>query len=194
MFTGVITHTGKLEGKQNNRLTFSAPPSFLRKLKKGTSVSVNGVCLTILENPTKRTFGVEIMPETARRTMFAALKTGDIVNLELPATADTLLSGHLVQGHVDGIGIITKIEQDGASKLLTVKLPTDLIRYVVDKGSIAVNGISLTIVDVGKNFLTVAITPFTWRQTMLSTIQVGDPVNIETDIMAKYLEKLMIKK
>lgn len=193
MFTGIITHTGKLAEEQNNRLTFSAPPSFLKKLKKGTSVSVNGACLTILKNPTNRTFLVELMPETTKKTMFKILKKGQVVNLEAPATPNTFLSGHLVQGHVDGVGVIKKMERTGNSLVLTINIPEHLGKYIVKKGSIALNGISLTVVDIKNFFLAVAITRFTLKNTMLNEAKIGDLVNIETDVIAKYVKKFLQK-
>lgn len=130
------------------------------------------------------------MPETAKRTMLGRLKIGDLVNLELPVSLTQLLSGHLVHGHVDGVGTIKKIQKEGNSRLLTITISRDLNKYIVEKGSIAVNGISLTVINVGLDF-TVGIIPYTWQHTMLKQTKLGDSVNIEVDILAKYLEKIL---
>lgn len=190
MFTGIITHTGKLEKKGREMFAFSAPRDFMKKLKKGASVTVNGCCLTV-KSVSQSTFSIDIMPETQKKTMLGSLKIGDIINLELPVSAGSLLSGHIVQGHIDGVGKIAKIQNEENSKILTIGIPKSLNRYIVEKGSIAINGISLTVINVRKNSFTVGIIPHTWEQTMLHTVKVGDKVNIEVDILAKYTEKLI---
>lgn len=187
MFTGIITHVGKLSERENSFLTFEAPPSFLTKTKKGDSVAVNGACLTVVKKPTRNAFLVEVMPETAKQTALGTIHEGTLVNLELPATPETFLSGHIVQGHVDGLGKVEKVGKVGNSKVLTVTLPKRLHRYVVSKGSIAVNGVSLTVIDTLDNAFTVGIIPYTWKHTTFQTLRVGDYVNIETDIFAKYI-------
>ncbi len=192
MFTGIITHTGKLEKKERQEFTFSAPLGFVRKLKEGDSVSVNGCCLTVT-NIASNTFSVDIMPETQKRTMLGYLTIGDLVNFELPATPSSFLSGHFMQGHIDGTGVIKKIQQEGNSKILTIILPEDLNRYFVEKGSVAVNGISLTVITVDRSLFTVGIIPYTWKNTMIHKIKTGDLVNIEVDILAKYVEKIIKK-
>lgn len=190
MFTGIIAYIGKLEKKEKQLFTFSAPRDLIKKLKKGESIAVNGCCLTVI-NLLDNTFAVEIMQETKKHTMFGRLASGGIVNLELPVTAETLLSGHLVQGHIDGAGIIKKIKQDKNSRLLTISISQNISRYIVKKGSIGVNGISFTIIEADKDCFTVGIIPHTWKNTMLKQIKVGDLVNIETDIIAKYIEKFI---
>lgn len=194
MFTGIIYHIGKLESKKSSVFTFSAPLSFLKNVKQGTSISVNGTCLTVYESPKRQTFSVQLMPETVKKTVFNNLELGEDVNLELPATAQTFLSGHIVQGHVDGVGRVIKIGRQGNSQVLTIGVPKNLISYIVPKGSIAINGISLTVVDVIGRFFTVSITPFTWQHTMFKQSKVGDVLNIEVDILAKYIEKLLQTK
>ncbi|OGG20721.1 riboflavin synthase subunit alpha [Candidatus Gottesmanbacteria bacterium RIFCSPHIGHO2_02_FULL_40_13] len=194
MFTGIISHLGKLTKAENPVFTFSAPKTFCASLKKGTSIAVNGTCLTVTSKPRSNAFSVEIIPETLKRTMPGKLKVDDLVNLELPVTANTLLSGHIVQGHVDGTGKVEEIKKEGNSRLFTIKIPSRLSKYIVEKGSIAVNGVSLTVIDIGDNFFTVGIIPHTWDKTMLYTIKSGDYVNIEVDILAKYLEKLIIER
>jgi riboflavin synthase len=192
MFTGIISHLGKVKEKNESLFTFNVDKAFARKLENGTSVAINGACMTVT-NVDEDQFSVEVMPESQKRTMLGFLKRYDLVNLELPATAETVLSGHIVQGHVDGIGEILAIEEEGISKLITISVPEDLKKYIVEKGSIAINGISLTVISIDDKQCTVGIIPFTWENTMLHTVNVGDMVNIETDIFAKYVEKLLVK-
>ncbi len=189
MFTGIISHLGKLKSKRNAVFTFRAEKSFCRKIKKGTSIAVNGVCLTVTQNALA-SFTVEIMPETKRRTMLGNLEVGSLVNLELPATPQNFLSGHIVQGHIDSVGTVKRIVPQGNSRILIISIPKTLNKYLVEKGSVAVNGISLTIINAKPGFFTVGIIPYTWRHTSLQEIKVGDLVNLEVDILAKYLEKL----
>lgn len=193
MFTGIITHLGKIVLKSETKITVGAKKFFLGRLKKGTSVSLNGICLTVT-SLNKHSFAAHCIPETVRRTNIAHLKKGQIVNLELPVTAWTLLSGHIVSGHIDGIGKLEKMTTQKNSRLLTFFIPHPLSRYMVEKGSVTVNGISLTVIRAGKNFFTVGIIPYTWQHTMLHEIRTGDYVNIETDILGKYLEKFLKKK
>lgn len=190
MFTGIITHLGKLTKKDGAILTFAADRSFCQKIKDGTSISVNGVCLTVFKKPAKNSFSVEIMPETLNKTMLGNLKTDDLVNLELPLTPTDFISGHIVQGHVDGTAKLTSITKQGNNRLLKFSTPPKFAKYLVAKGSVAVNGISLTVIEAGKNYFTVGIIPYTWTNTMLHIIKTGDFVNIEVDILAKYLERL----
>ncbi len=184
MFTGIITDLGKIAEKTDKSLAVSVSSEFLSKLKKGTSVSINGICLTVI-NSNKHSFAVDVMSETADRTNIRYLKTADLVNLELPATPSSFLSGHIVQGHVDGIGKIEKI----TSQILKVSVPLNLAQYLIEKGSVAINGISLTVTKTEKNYFTVGIVPYTWNNTMLHTIKIGNFVNIEVDILAKYVKK-----
>ena len=185
---------GKLNKRNNSIFTFTTKQSFCKKLKKGTSVSINGVCLTVFEKPKDDAFSVEVMPQTFKKTMLKKLEIDNVVNLELPTTAKTLFSGHIVSGHIDGVGVIKEVKVDGNSRMLTITMPQDLGRYVVGKGSIAINGISLTVIDVAPAYFTVGIIPYTWKHTMLHQIEVGDSLNIEVDMIAKYLEKLLRKK
>ncbi len=194
MFTGIVTHLGKIKNKQDTSLAIEAPLSLIRELKKGTSIAVNGACLTVLAKPVDTSFTVEVMPETLSRTMLGKLNDGDQVNLELSVTPVTLLSGHIVQGHIDGVGIVKKIKEAGNSKILTINIPKSLSKYIVEKGSIAVNGISLTVIEARDIYFTVGIIPYTWTHTMIKDLKIRDQVNIETDILAKYLEKLVTKR
>ncbi len=192
MFTGIITHIGKLEKKENNIFAFSASRDLIEKLKKSESIAVNGCCLTI-ENLSSEMFSVEVMPETQQKTMLGLLKHGGVVNLELPVSANSLLSGHIVQGHIDGTGVIKTIQENKNSRLLTITLPKKLHRYVVEKGSVCINGVSLTVINTGNDYFTVGIIPYTWKHTMFHILKIGEQVNIEVDILAKYVEKLLAK-
>ena len=194
MFTGIITNLGRVFNKTKTSLIIKTDKDFLTGLEEGTSIAINGVCLTVTSKPSFDSFSIELMPETLKRTMLGKLKVDDLVNLELPVSTHTLLSGHIVQGHVDGVGQVEDVKKDGNSRLLTIKIPAKLSRYLVEKGSIAVNGISLTVIEAGEDFFTVGTIPYTWKHTMLHQAQIGDLVNIEVDILAKYLEKLIVRK
>jgi riboflavin synthase len=193
MFTGIITHLGKLKQKKDATFTFTADKSILKKLETGTSIAVNGVCLTVLEKPKGDTFSIDAMPETIKKTTLGDLTENALVNLELPATADTFLSGHIVQGHVDAKVKILSIVPEGNSHIFTFALPKEISKYVVDKGSITVNGISLTVIKANSDSFTVGIIPHTWDHTMLNNAKAGDYVTIETDVFAKYVERLLKK-
>lgn len=190
MFTGIITHFGKVVKKENTVFTFSADASLIKHLEAGTSISVNGICLTVLEKPATDDFSVEVMPETQQKTNMSTLKEGDIVNVELPATPQTFLSGHIVQGHVDTTAEILDIKPEGNSHLFTFAINPEFTKYIIEKGSIAINGISLTVIAVNNDLFTVGIIPHTFKNTMLHKTQKGDLVNIEVDVLAKYIEKL----
>lgn len=183
MFTGIITHLGKISNITDKTLTITTDRSFLSKIKKGDSVSVNGICLTAV-NVGKDFFRVDVMPETHKKTNIKYLKIADLINLELPATPTSFLSGHIVQGHIDGIGQITKIN----SHLMTIAVPKNISHYLVEKGSIAVNGVSLTIIKTRSDYFTAGLIPHTWKNTMLHILKKGDFVNIEVDVLAKYLK------
>lgn len=192
MFTGIIENLGKIENISENQLTISAGESFMQKVSEGLSISVNGICLTVAEF-NEENFTIDFIPETREKTNIGSLKNDDVVNLELPATPSTFLSGHVVQGHVDGVGELTGISQDGNSKVLEISMPEQLSKYVVSKGSISLNGISLTVIETRDNILTVGIIPVTWEKTMLKLVKVGDQINIEVDVIAKYVEELIQK-
>jgi len=189
MFTGIISNLGEIKSFQNSLITVKADRSLIKQVKNGDSVAVNGGCLTVIDKRADL-FQVEVMPETLKRTALGGLKSGDIVNLELAMKAADRFAGHIVQGHIDGVATVKSIKQKGNSRLFTFEVPKQLGRYIVEKGSIAVNGISLTVIDASNKTFTVGIIPYTWRHTMLSSAKVGDRVNIEVDILAKYLEKL----
>lgn len=194
MFTGIITNLGKISKKDTNKLSIKTNKGLTGKLSKGLSIAVNGICLTIT-GKSKSTFSIDFIPETEAKTNIKYLKVGSLVNLELPATYESFLSGHIVQGHIDGVGRLENIKKHDNSHILkfSISKSKDISKYIVNKGSITVNGISLTVMEVSKDFFTVGIVPFTWTETMLHTIQLGNRVNIEVDILAKYLEKLLRK-
>lgn len=191
MFTGIITHLGKIKEKGPNGLFIGAPDDLAEQLTKGGSISVNGTCLTITDN-TRDAFRVDIMPETWKKTALDNLSTGDLVNLELPCAVSARLEGHIVQGHVDGTGTIQSIVPDTNSHLLTISIDPTLGHLCIEKGSIAVNGISLTIISAGNDFFSVGIIPYTWNHTMIHTTKVGARVNIEIDVLAKYVHRLLL--
>lgn len=189
MFTGIITNLGKIIRKEGSIFTFNTNPVFCKKLKNGTSIAVNGTCLTVLKKSTS-SFSVEVIPETLNKTIFEYIEIGDLVNLELPLTPKGFLSGHIVQGHIDTVAKLAGIEKQENSHIFKFTIPLHLSRFIAEKGSIAVNGISLTVIKAEKNYFTVGIIPYTWKNTMLHTIKPGDFINIEVDILAKYVERL----
>jgi len=190
MFTGIVTHLGTLVARKEAVFTFSADLTFCKKIKAGTSISVNGACLTVLKRPINNTFSVGIMPETFEKTMFRELKKNDLVNLELPLSLQSFLSGHMVLGHIDCVGKIKSIKNNKESKIFIIEFPAVFNRYIVEKGSIAVNGVSLTVINIGKDYFTVGIILYTWQNTTFHKLKTNSLVNIEVDILAKHLEKL----
>lgn len=191
MFTGIITNTGKVLEKTGSRLKITSDKKFHGILKKGLSVSVNGICLTVVSNPNDF-FEVDFMPETFDKTNIRYLQKGDIVNLEFSAKPDSFLSGWIVQGHVDTIVKIIEIKDAGNSKILKLGVDKIWAKYIVKKGPVTLNGISLTVIDVHTNFFTVGIIPYTLNNTNLKIIKKGDYLNLETDLIAKYIEKIKI--
>ena len=189
MFTGIIEETGRVKTVTNNKITIFAK-TVLSKTKTGDSISVNGVCLTVtlIGNDF---FEADVSPETLRVTAFNELKTGSLVNLERAVQVGSRLGGHIVSGHIDGIGRVKYIKHDGQFFNLTLEVSSELARYIVQKGSITVNGISLTVADIDGRNVTIAVIPHTFENTNLKTLKVGDFVNIETDILAKYVEKFL---
>lgn len=202
MFTGLIETTGTIRSLENTqgtaRLTVAGPRSLIERLHTGDSVSVSGVCLTALDiNPDSHTFAADLAAETVVRTSLTRLHPGSIVNLELPTPAGTPLGGHVVQGHVDGVGTVQSLTPLHAGKkrqetdwLFRLTIPEQCARYVVEKGSITVEGISLTIARVEGNAVEIAIIPHTYTTTNLHTLSPGSPVHIEVDVLAKYAERL----
>ena len=195
MFTGLIEEVGRVlrvQGPADKRRLQIGAKRIPRELKKGESIAVSGVCLTAVE-VAPRSFSADLAAESWARTSFSRIKDGALVNLELPMAADGRLGGHIVQGHVDGVGKVVALKKtdSGDDYLLTFEIPTDLTRYVVFKGSIAVEGISLTVARVQGNQVSAAIIPHTFENTNLKSLQAGDLVNLETDIIAKYVAKML---
>ena len=198
MFTGIVEELGTVAGIEDQgdavRLTISAA-TVLSDAELGASIAVNGCCLTVATLGEKE-WTADVMLETLKRTSLHAISVGDQVNLERAVTPTTRLGGHIVQGHVDGVGRVVSREPSEHWELVTISLPEELVRYVVEKGSIAVDGISLTVVSVstgstnGAEF-TVSLIPETLARTSLGFRAVGDEVNLETDIIAKHVEKLL---
>lgn len=193
MFTGIVEEIGtiyavKKEASQS-RLMISAHKIF-SDLKIGDSVAVNGVCLTAAEI-SEKTFTADVMNETFSRTNLSKLKKGSQVNLERAMAADGRFGGHIVAGHVDGIGKITDIYNDGNAVWYTISAEKSIMRYIVEKGSIAVDGISLTVARLSADSFSVSIIPHTAKETILSAKKSGDTVNLENDIIGKYVERLV---
>jgi riboflavin synthase len=195
MFTGIIEEVGrvasiKIKGEQR-RLIVSCS-KLLPELKPGDSVSVSGVCLTAVEI-TPDSFGADLAQETWRRTSFSRLQKGALVNLELAMRASGRFDGHVVQGHVDGVGTVIDLKPipDGNDYWLSLNVPSELTRYVVSKGSLAIEGISLTVAAIEGTQVKVAILPHTADATNLRSLKAGDPVNLEVDVIAKYVERMM---
>lgn len=195
MFTGLIQQAGTIAGIENRHATMRiriSAPGLASQLREGDSVAVSGVCLTAL-SPTANSFEADLAQETIARTSLARLSPGHIVNLELPTPAGTPLGGHIVQGHVDGIGKLISFHPaspGSGDRWLEIEIPEALTRYVVEKGSITVDGISLTVAKIVETRVTIAIIPHTYTATNLHTLSPGDLVNIEVDVLARYAEKL----
>ncbi len=194
MFTGLVQGLGQVvavdESADGVRLTISS--DFLLGLKEGDSIAVNGVCLTAVE-PLDYSFGADVMNETLRRSSLVAATPGARVNLELPLRAHDRLGGHFVQGHVDGLGTVAEVEPDGFARRIRIAAAPDLLRYVVEKGSIAIDGVSLTVAAVDDESLTVSLIPETLERTSLGAAAPGRTVNLEVDVLAKYVEKLVAR-
>jgi riboflavin synthase len=184
MFTGIIEEIGKVLSASTTRLSISAP-QVVDGMKPGDSIAINGACLTATDFDGS-SFSVDVMPETLKRTNLGQLKAGDGVNLERPVALGGRLGGHLVQGHIDGTGRVMSLEWQGEALLLRFEAPPEVLRYTVPKGFIAVDGISLTVTEKDASSLWVSVVEFTRRNTTLGSRKVGDAVNLEVDIIAKY--------
>ena len=189
MFTGIIQTTGKVTNITDDQITIEAG-DLTNELKTGSSIAIDGICLTTTEVRNGQ-FTADFMPETAQKTTLSNQKIDGSVNLELAMRADGRFEGHMVSGHVEGMGTLTKVDNDRNSKLLTIQIPDELTKYVIKKGSIAINGISLTVIDIQNSQITVGIIPHTWKMTNLHLLNIGDKVNVETDMMAKYIAKMI---
>ncbi len=194
MFTGIIEEVGTVRQIRRGRCSAVVEVEarlVTEDLKIGDSVAVNGVCLTVTEK-SGRGFQADVMHETLDRSSLAALRPGSPVNLERAMAADGRFGGHLVAGHVDGTGTITQVRRDDTAVWYTIRAEASLLRYVVEKGSVAIDGISLTVAAVTEDSFSVSVIPHTARSTVLGTKRAGDVVNLETDIIGKYVEKLLM--
>jgi len=188
VFTGIVEEVGKVASASSKTLVIAAG-SILSRVKLGGSIAVNGVCLTITSFDTN-SFSVDIMPETIERANLGLLSAGGRVNLELPLTLDGQLGGHLVQGHIDATGRVTSVTWNGDTTIIEFEAPTEIMHYIVEKGFIAVDGVSLTVIAKNTSSFQVSVVDYTQRHTILGDKQVGDLVNLEVDIIAKYVEQL----
>ena len=188
MFTGIVEEIGTVTAVSDRSLTIGAS-GVMDDLGPGGSINVNGVCLTVTSRD-KSSFSVDVVPETLRRTNLGKLEVGDGVNLERSLAAGGRLDGHIVQGHVDGTGSVGAVAHEGDALLMTVEAPPGLMRYVVEKGCVAVDGTSLTVVNCDRAKFVVTLIPYTRDNTVLGSRKPGDRVNLEIDIVAKYVERL----
>ena len=191
MFTGIVEEVAQVTALENGRLTVSAT-KVMPSMKLGDSMGVNGTCLTVVDFM-ETEFRVDLSPETLRRTSLDNLTTGVAVNLERPLAVSDRLGGHIVQGHVDATGRITSTKLEGESVIYRVSAPKKLLPYIVEKGFIAVDGISLTVVKKGASSFTLSVIPYTLNNTNLKEKSRGDRVNLEVDILAKYVESLVAR-
>ncbi len=188
MFTGIVEEVGRVTSAQSGKLIISAS-EVLRGIELGGSININGVCLTITSFSTS-SFSVDIMPETLKRTNLGLLSAGGEVNLEGPLTLEKPLGGHLVQGHVDDTGRVASITWEGETMFVRFEAPPEIMRYIVEKGFIAADGVSLTVATKDASSFQVSVVDYTQKHTALGSRRVGDLVNLEVDIIAKYVEQL----
>lgn len=193
MFTGLVEELGKVKrierGVKSVRLTVSAQ-KVTSDVKLGDSIAVNGACLTVVEY-TSAYFTADVMPETVARTALAALQPGDTVNLERTLRVGDRLGGHIVSGHIDGVGTITVKEHNDNAVIVRIQTCSEVMRYIVEKGSVAIDGTSLTVVDYGSDWFTVSLIPHTAKMTTVGLKKTGEIVNLEADMIGKYVEKLL---
>jgi riboflavin synthase len=192
VFTGIVEHLGVVReaapSETGKRLVIDA--GLLASVPIGASMSVNGVCLTVVETSESR-ISVDVVPETLDRSNLGELVDGSPVNLERAMGADGRFDGHIVQGHVDGVGKVSEVSDDSGGTVMTIQAPDELMRFVVEKGSITVDGVSLTVAGIGEGSFTVALIPHTLEVTNLGLRAVGQSVNLEIDVLAKYVERLL---
>jgi riboflavin synthase len=188
VFTGIVEELGKVTSAQAGNLVITAS-DVLSGIERGGSIAVNGVCLTVTDF-NNNSFSVDVMPETLKRTNLGLLSAGDRVNLERPVALGGRLGGHLVQGHVDDTGRIASVIWDAGTMLVRFEAPPEVMRFTVEKGFVAVDGVSLTITTKDASSFWVSVVDYTQKHTTLGSKQVGDPVNLEVDIIAKYVEQL----
>ena len=189
MFTGIIEEIGKISSITKNRIQINAK-TVLEDIKLGDSIAVNGVCLTVT-NIDANGFTADVSDETLSVSALGRLKSGDFVNLERAMKLNDRFGGHIVSGHVDGVGKIINLRQNGDFYDLQIELNENQSKYVIKKGSITINGISLTIADVNNDKIMIAVIPHTFENTTLKTLKIGDYVNIEVDMISKYVEKFL---
>lgn len=193
MFTGLVEELGKIRavvrGGHSIRLSVGAE-KVLTDVKIGDSIAVDGACLTVVEF-NSHSFTVDIMPETYDRTTLSARKQGDAVNLERTLCLGDRLGGHIVSGHIDAVGTIVSIMPRDNANILRIRFPEKLSSFVIPQGSVAVDGVSLTVVDCGDDWFEVSLIPHTWDVTVLSRKKTGDPVNVETDVLGKYIQRML---
>ena len=195
MFTGIVAETGQLKRKiaSSNKYQLQITANkVLKDIKNGDSIAVNGVCLTVVKH-NENNFTADVMPGTLEATNLHNLKRGDLVNLEQAVRADSFMGGHIVTGHIDGTGQVLNIEKENNAQLVEIAVNRDLMQYMVSKGSVALNGISLTIYKLKEESLVVSLIPETLRETNLTEIKEGSIINIETDIIGKYVSKMLGK-
>jgi riboflavin synthase len=190
VFTGLVADKGTIRAIGDGRLEVET--ALGAHLAEGDSVAVNGVCLTAVE-PHVDGFAADVMPETLRRSSLGPLAPGAEVNLELPLRAGDRMGGHVVQGHVDGTGEVAEVRDEGNARVVRIATPPDLLRYVVEKGSIAVDGVSLTVSAIEDDWFEVSLIPETLERTTLGGAEPGSTVNLEVDVLAKYVEKLVAR-
>jgi len=199
MFTGIVEHVGRIDslslhkGGGRLRVNFAGADQIAKEAKLGDSIAVNGCCLTVAEFGADH-FSADLSGETLQRTSLGEKKPGDLVNLERPLAANARLGGHFMQGHVDGVGRAAKLAAEGESWWLSIDVPENLRRYVAEKGSIAIDGISLTVARWHNGVAGIAVVPFTHAHTNVRAMAAGDPVNLEVDILAKYVESLLMAR
>jgi riboflavin synthase len=191
VFTGLVQDLGTVTAVDASEAGVRLAVDTRLELAEGDSISVNGVCLTATAVGDGG-FRADVMHETLRRSSLAQLAAGSRVNLELPLRAADRLGGHFVQGHVDGVGSVWEVRDEGFSRVVTIGVPAELMRYVVEKGSIAVDGVSLTISALGDDWLQVSLIPETLERTILGEADTGQAVNLEVDVLAKYVERLAV--
>jgi riboflavin synthase len=193
MFTGIVEEKGRVrsmaQGDRSMRITIESSPA-LSGIEIGDSIAVNGVCLTVVEQFTGG-FAADVVQETLNRTNLGDLRIGGAVDLERPMVAGGRFDGHIVQGHIDGVGRVQHITPEGDSIRMTIRVPEDLIKYMVEKGSVTVDGVSLTIAGAAGDAIEVALIPHTLAVTVLGERKPGDLVNLEADVIAKYVERLL---
>jgi riboflavin synthase len=192
VFTGLVAGVGEVASveRSDDGVRLTVRSALATELTAGDSVAVNGVCLTAIASA-EDSFTADVMNETLQRSSLADAAAGSRVNLELPLRASDRLGGHVVQGHVDGLGIVAEALRDGFARRIRVEAPSEVLRYVVEKGSVAVDGVSLTVADIDSESFTVSLIPETLQRTNLATAQPGTRVNLEVDVLAKYVEKLI---